>query len=70
MGNVDLTPFFNAGVLGVILFWFMFRLEKALKGLQRSNELMARTMLRFLEHLAPDKATELSKELNRVNGND
>ena len=70
MENLNLAPLINGGVTAVVLLWFMFRFEKALKGLQRSNELMARTILRFLEHLDPEKATELSKELYKINGDD
>lgn len=62
----DIIQFINVGVAGVILLWFMFRLERILVRFDRTVNLMARAMLRLLEQRDHDTATALSKELHRV----
>ncbi len=65
---MDLQDFLNYGIAGLMLLWFMFRLERALAKLSKAVTLMATALLRFLQVYAPDAATELSKELHRLNG--
>lgn len=66
----DLIQFINVGIAGVILLWFMFRLERILVRFDKTVFLMARATLRLLEQRDSDMAIDLSKELHRVNGND
>lgn len=66
----DLIQFINIGIAGVILLWFMFRLERILVRFDKTVFLMARATLRLLEQRDSDMAIDLSKELHRVNGND
>ncbi len=68
MEGIDLTPFVNAGVPGLVLLWFMFRMEKVLRRFEKTINLIARTMLRQLETHNPTEASRLSKELYGVNG--
>lgn len=60
---------FNYGAMGVVLAWFMLRLEKHLRRQTRATNLVARTLLRLLEHQDPVGASKLSKELYRIDGN-
>ncbi len=64
----DLIQFINIGLAGVLLMWFMFRLERMLVRLDKTLQLMARATLRMLDRRDPSTATELSKELYRVTG--
>ena len=66
--EIDLRPFLNIGVAGILLVWFMFRLERILTRLDKSLQLMIRAFIRLLERNDPDLATGLSKALSRANG--
>ena len=66
----DLIQFINIGLAGVLLMWFMFRLERMLVRLDKTLQLMARATLRMLDRRDPKTATELSKELYRVSGSE
>ncbi len=66
----DLLQFINVGVAGVLLLWFMFRLERLLVRLDKTINLMARATLRMLDRRDAGMASDLSKELYRVDGNE
>ena len=66
----DLVQFINIGLAGVLLMWFMFRLERMLVRFEKTLNLMARATLRMLDRRDPEVATELSKELYRVSGSE
>ena len=66
----DLIQFINIGLAGVLLMWFMFRLERMLVRLEKTLQLMARATLRMLDRRDPEVATDLSKELYRVSSNE
>ena len=66
----DLVQFINIGLAGVLLMWFMFRLERMLVRLEKTLQLMARATLRMLDRRDPEVATDLSKELYRVSSNE
>ena len=66
----DLVQFINIGLAGVLLMWFMFRLERLLVRLDKTLHLMARATLRMLDRQDADMAKDLSKELYRVSGNE
>ena len=66
----DLVQFINIGLAGVLLMWFMFRLERLLTRLDKTIYLMARATLRMLDRQDADMATDLSKELYRVSGDE
>ncbi len=66
----DLIQFINVGVAGVLLLWFMFRLERILMRLDKTIYLMARATLRMLDRRDAEMASDLSKELYRVSGSD
>tara|TARA_B100000315_G_scaffold227381_1_gene235111 strand:- start:333 stop:545 length:213 start_codon:yes stop_codon:yes gene_type:complete len=68
--EIDLTPFLNAGIPGVLLLWFMLCLERILSRFDKSVQLMTRAILRLLEQEDPEIATALSKALSRANGED
>ena len=68
--EIDLTPFLNAGIPGVLLVWFMFRLERILRRFDATVQLVARAIIRLLERTDPDEASALSKALHRANGDD
>ncbi|MCH7745796.1 MAG: hypothetical protein IIC84_06970 [Chloroflexi bacterium] len=68
--EIDLTPFLNAGVSGIMLLWFMFRLERILNRFEKSVQLMARAIIRLLERHDPEAASALSKSLSNSNGGD
>ena len=58
----------NAGIPGVLLVWFMFRLERILGRFDKTVQLVARAIIRLLERTNPDEAAALSEALYRVNG--
>ena len=66
--EIDLSPFVNAGVAGMILVWFMLRLERILTRFDKSVQPMTRAIIRLLEHHDPDMASNLSKALSEANG--
>ena len=66
--DLDLTPFINAGVPGILLAWFMFRLERILNRFDKTVALAARAVIRLLEREDPGEASRLSKALSRTNG--
>ena len=66
--EIDITPFLNAGVLGVLLLWFMLRLERILTRFDKSVQLMTRAIIRLLERHDPEMASTLSKALSKANG--
>lgn len=68
MTGFDFEPIINLGVAGIILLWFMFRLERILNRLNKNINLMARATIRLLERHDPDMASDLSKELYKTNG--
>lgn len=68
--EIDLTPFLNAGIPGVLLVWFMFRLERILGRFDKTVQLVTRAIIRLLERADPEEASALSKTLYRVNGTD
>ena len=68
MEGIDLAPFINAGVPGLVLLWFMFRMERILSRFEKTINLMARAIIRQLERHEPEAASALSKELYDVNG--
>ena len=68
--EIDLTPLLNAGVPGVLLVWFMFRLERILSRFDKTVQLVARAIIRLLERTDPAGASALSKALHQVNGDD
>ena len=66
----DLVQFINIGLAGVLLMWFMFRLERMLARLDKTIFLMARATLRMLDRQDAEMAKDLSKELYRVSGSE
>jgi hypothetical protein len=66
--EIDLTPFLNAGIPGMLLVWFMFRLERILRRFDKTVQLVARAIIRQLERTDPEEASALSKALYRANG--
>ena len=66
--QIDITPFINAGIAGIVLLWFMFRLERILNRFDKTVQLMARATIRLLERHDPEMASHLSKALSRTNG--
>ena len=68
--EIDLTSFLNAGIPGVLLVWFMFRLERILTRFDKTVQLAARAVIRLLERTDPEEASELSKALHRANGSE
>ena len=66
--DIDVTPFINAGIPGVLLVWFMFRLERILSRFDKTVQLVARAIIRLLERSDPDEAAVLSEALYRANG--
>ena len=68
--NIDLEPFLNAGIPGILLVWFMFRLERILNRFDKTVELVARAIIRLLERTDPEEASKLSKALYRANGDE
>ena len=68
MNNFDFQSLVNLGLAGVMLAWFMFRLERILSRFDRTVNLMARALIRLLERHDSKAAADLSNELLRVNG--
>ncbi len=68
--DIDLTPFLNAGIAGLLLLWFMFRLERILNRFERTLQLMTRAIIRLLERHDSDAASSLSKAMSRLNGDE
>ena len=68
--EIDITPFLNAGIPGILLAWFMFRLERILDRFDRTVQLMARALIRLLEREDSELASRLSRSLLEVNGED
>ena len=68
--QIDLTPFLNAGIPGVLLLWFMFRLERILSRFDKTVQLMTRAIIRLLERHDAEMASDLSKALSRANGDE
>jgi hypothetical protein len=68
--EIDLTPFLNAGIPGVLLVWFMFRLERILSRFDKTVQLVARAIIRLVERADPEEASTLSKALYRTNGDE
>ena len=68
--EIDLTPFLNAGVPGILLLWFMLRLERILGRFDKSVQLMTRAIIRLLERHDPEMASSLSKALSQANGDE
>jgi hypothetical protein len=66
--EIDLTPLVNAGLPGVLLLWFMLRLERILNRLDGSLQLMARVLIRLLERNDPKTARSLSKSPSKADG--
>ncbi|MCH7624968.1 MAG: hypothetical protein IIC83_03495 [Chloroflexi bacterium] len=68
--DTDLTPFINAGIPGLLLLWFMLRLERILNRYDKTLNLMARAIIRQLERHEPEAASELSRKLYSANGDE
>lgn len=68
MEGFDFSGLIDQGVVGLLLLWFMLRLERFLRRTARQMDLMARSLLRLLEREDPHLASELSKDLYRSNG--
>ena len=68
--EVDLTPFLNAGIPGLLLLWFMFRLERLLNRFDKTVQLLARAVIRLLEREDPEMATSLSKSLSQASADE
>ena len=68
--GTDLIQFINIGLAGILLLWFMFRLERMLVRFEKTMHLMARATLRMLDRSDRESATDLSKELYRVTGSE
>ncbi len=66
--DIDLTRILDAGLLGAVLVWFMFRLERILARFDKNVELAARSVIRLLERTDPEGASVLSKALHRSEG--
>ena len=66
--DIDIGPFINAGVPGILLAWFMFRLERILNRFDKTIALAARAVIRLLEREEPWAASRLSKAMSRMNG--
>ena len=60
--DTDLTPFIKAGIPGLLLLWFMLRLERILNRYDKTLNLMARAIIRQLERHEPEAESELSRE--------
>ena len=62
--EIDLTKVVDVGVSGVMLVWFMFRLERMLSRFDLTIQLIARAVIRQLERVDPNAASTLSKALD------
>lgn len=56
---------YQAGVLGLVLAWFMFRLERLLERQTMTFERLTRHLIRLVERLDPERAVELASDLDR-----
>ena len=65
--DIDIAPFINAGIPGILLVWFMFRLERILNRFDKTIALAARAVIRLLEREEPLAASRLSKAMSRIN---
>ncbi len=54
--EIDLSPFLNAGIAGIVLVWFMLRRERILSRLDESLQLMARAIIRLAARLESEIA--------------
>ena len=63
--EIDLSPFLNAGIAGIVLVWFMFRLERILSRLEESLQLMARAIIRLAARRESEIAADLSSAISR-----
>lgn len=64
--DIDIAPFINAGIPGILLVWFMFRLERILNRFDKTIALAARAVIRLLEREEPLAASRLSKAMSRI----
>ena len=63
--EIDLSPFLNAGIAGIVLVWFMLRLECILSRLDESLQLMAQAIIRLAARRESEMAAELSSAISR-----
>ena len=63
-----LAPLIQAGPVGVMLLWFMFRLEKHIKRSNKVQMLLVMAVLRRLEKENPSAASDLMTEYAKLNG--
>ena len=63
--EIDLSPFLSAGIAGIVLVWFMLRLERILSRLDESLQLMARAIIRLAARRESEIAAELSSAISR-----
>ena len=63
--EIDLSPFLNAGIAGIVLVWFMLRLERILSRLDESLQLMARAIIRLAARRESEIAADLSSVISR-----
>ncbi len=68
--DIDFTPFLNAGIPGIMLLWFMFRLERLLNRFDRTVQLVARAVIRLLEREHSNMASTLSKSISHTDRED
>ncbi len=66
--EIDLSPFLNAGIAGIVLVWFMLRLERILSRLEESLQLMTRAIIRLAARRDSEIAAELSSAITRGRG--
>lgn len=66
---MDPTSLVNYGALGIIVLWFMWRMENSLRRLTKAVNLNSMALIRLLERGNPQGAAELAKELSKENGN-
>ncbi len=64
--EIDITRLLDAGVMGIFLLWFMFRLERILTRFDQTVDLATRAIIRLLERHDSEEASELSKALYRL----
>ena len=63
--EIDLSPFLNAGIAGIVLVWFMLRPERILSRLDESLQLMAQAIIRLAARRESEMAAELSSAISR-----
>lgn len=61
-------PYGATFVLFFVLRWFMDKSERVQRYQANATRLMATAILRWLEHEAPGRASDLSKQLDSLNG--